>query len=81
MKIRIKLFARCHELVGTRESELETYSGITTTELKKQIENHFPKLRSYMGSLLIAVNGEFADNNQVLEEGDEVALLPPLSGG
>lgn len=81
MKIKVKLFARYQELTGTREAELEAQAGTTVAGLKKLLKDYFPQLKNSAGSLVIAVNNEFTDNNQVLKEGDDVAVLPPFSGG
>jgi len=81
MKIKIRLFARYRELIGSPETNLEVQSGITSGTFKNQIENFFPQLKNHAPNLLIAINGEFVDSNLTLKEGDEVAILPPLSGG
>ena len=81
MKIKVKLFARYRELVGTKETELEVQAGTTVAELKKVIKDYFPQLKNWDNNLIIAINSEFANNNQILKEGDEITLLPPLSGG
>ncbi len=81
MRIKAKFLARYRQLADTKEAELEAKTGTTVAGFKGLIKEHFPQLRNLENNLVIAVNSEFADNNQVLQEGDEVALLPPLSGG
>jgi len=81
MKIKVRLFARYRELVGNTETNLQIQPGTTVGTLKSQIERQFPQLKSYANNLLVALNGEFADSDSVLKKGDEVALLPPFSGG
>lgn len=81
MKIKVRLFARYRELVGNGETNLQLPPGTTVGAFKSQIDNHFPQLKNYSANLLVALNGEFADNSLILKEGDEIALLPPLSGG
>lgn len=81
MKIKVKFFARYSELAGTKETKLEAQAGTTVAEFKKVLKDYFPELKNWDKNLVIAVNNEFADDSQILQEGDEIALLPPLSGG
>jgi molybdopterin synthase catalytic subunit len=50
-------------------------------ELLDGVLAKYPELASHRGTMLLAVNHDFAGSNRVLQEGDEVALLPPVSGG
>jgi len=81
MKIKVRFFARYRDLVGNPETHLQVQPGTTVSTLKSQIEKQFPQLKTYAANLLVAINGEFVDNDLILKEGDEIALLPPLSGG
>ncbi len=81
MNIKIRLFARYRELVGSTETNLQVQPGITVGTFKNQIDNYFPQLKAYTPTLLIALNGEFVESDLVLKDGDEVAILPPLGGG
>ena len=79
MKIRVRFFASFRELVGHSQLELELASSTTVSQLRELINRRFPSLENASGR--VAVNTQFAEPGQVLQEGDEVALLPPLSGG
>jgi molybdopterin converting factor subunit 1 len=81
MKVRLRFFARCREIAGESETELELEKGSTITSIREKLEQCFPELSSLGSSLLLAVNGEFAAPHLELKEGDEIALLPPMSGG
>jgi len=81
MKIRIKLFASVREIIGQKELILEVPDGMTASALPQQLAAQYPRLRTLVSFLKVAVNQEYADGERVLAEGDEVALLPPVSGG
>jgi len=81
MLITIKLFAYYRDLAGTSSFAIDVPVNTTVNDLCTEIRqkyDHFPKEDR---SLLVAVNHEYADSNQILVEGDEVALIPPVSGG
>lgn len=81
MKISVRLFATLTDLVGRRELELELAPGATAAQVFERLKQQYPRLASYSRSLVFAVNQEYADAETALKEGDEVALLPPVSGG
>ena len=81
MKIRDKCFAAAREIVGTGELVVELQEGSTLTQLLDQIRRQFPRLEGLAGSLLFSVNREYAPFDKKLAAGDEVALIPPISGG
>ena len=79
MRISVRFFASFRELAGLSQVELEVPYGSTTDNLRQLLLERFPSFQR--GPMLMAVNAEFADPEQVLQNGDEVALFPPLSGG
>ena len=81
MKIRVKCFAVAREIVGTGELVVELPEGSTLTQLLEQVRRQFPRLEGLAGSLLFSVNREYAPFDKKLAAGDEVALIPPVSGG
>ncbi len=81
MKLRVLLFAGLREMVGQKELDVELSEGSSLGELVGQLEEaHVPLVR-YRGRLVISVNAERAPLGTLLSDGDEVALLPPVSGG
>jgi sulfur-carrier protein len=81
MKITVRLFAAAREVVGQQEVLLEIAAGADVAALKAQIASAFPHLAPLVARSLIAVNSEYAVNADRVNEGDEIALIPPVSGG
>ncbi len=81
MKIRARFFGLYREWVGTSQIELEIEENASLADLKRHLLARFPKLLDFKDNLLLAVNSEYARPERILQEGDEVAVLPPLSGG
>lgn len=81
MRIKVLFFGFTHDLTGLREELIELGEGENLQGLRRLYENRFPRLGELAGSLLFAVNQQIADPLAVLHEGDEVALMPPVSGG
>lgn len=81
MKVNILFFGPARELTGFEREHVEIAPGETVGELQARYESRFPRLRGMSGSLLAAVNQEVAERSHVLQDGDEVAFLPPVSGG
>lgn len=81
MKVQVLFFGPTHDLTGFDRDQVELAEGETLDDLWRGYERRFPRLREMAGSLAAAVNQEFAERSQVLREGDEVAFLPPVSGG
>jgi molybdopterin converting factor subunit 1 len=77
MRVAVRLFAGLRELAGTRATDIELQEGSTAADV-------WPALglgESEPPGLLVAVNKTYAARDQVLQDGDEVALIPPVSGG
>ena len=81
MKIRVKLFAVVKDVVGQREVVVDLPEGTTAGSLLERFIAEHPRLRELGSSLVLAVNREYAEPGRVLAEGDEVAFIPPVSGG
>ena len=81
MQIRLRLFATYREIVGSRGLMWSARDGITLRELVDGIVAKYPRLADHRGSMLLAVNEDIVSAERVLTDGDEVALLPPVSGG
>ncbi|MFQ5847736.1 MAG: molybdopterin converting factor subunit 1 [Candidatus Methylomirabilales bacterium] len=81
MQVRVRLFAAAREIVGRGEVSVELKEGGTVGELLEQVFSRYPGLKGIAASLLIAVNREFAERSAKLQEGDEVGVIPPVSGG
>lgn len=81
MKARVKFFAALHQMMGTRELDLEVAEGLTVAELHRDLCARFPRLADYGDNLLFSVNAEYVPADHPLRDGDEVAFIPPVSGG
>ncbi len=80
MRIRVRLFAALAEAAGTREIALDLPAGSAAEAVARLAEAH-PVIGRYGDRLLLAVNAVYADPTTALAEGDELALIPPVSGG
>ncbi len=81
MKARIRLFARLSELAGTRETEVELGEGLTARDAYEVLCGRYPGMAGLDHVLMYAVNGEYVSHDHPLRDGDELALIPPVSGG
>jgi molybdopterin synthase catalytic subunit len=81
MFIQVKLFAALAEAAGTREIRLELPAGSTGRALREELVRLYPALDRLAGRSVLAINRVYSGDEAVLAEGDEVALVPPVSGG
>ena len=80
MKITIRYFAGHRDITGRSEEQLEL-SSATVGSLWDLLVERYPRLSGYSGRVLYAVNQEFGSLATELHDGDEVAFVPPVSGG
>lgn len=80
-KIKVKLFAILRERVGESEITITVPSGITVNHLNSEILKKYPQLRSFSSKFVTSVNCKVTTGDTVITSKDEVALLPPVSGG
>jgi molybdopterin synthase sulfur carrier subunit len=78
--VRIKAFGITRDILGAREVELQLENGRTVGDLKAHLATVYPDVLA-LKSLFVAVNNEYADDGVILGDADEVALIPPVSGG
>lgn len=81
MQVSIRFFAGHRDIVGTATVTVSLDQGATVATLWQKLITEYPRLSAYTGRLLYAVNQQFADLTTELHDGDEVAYLPPVSGG
>lgn len=79
--VKILFFARSREIVGTSEIEKDLPEGTTSFQLLDILYRDFPELEELRHCLVLAVNQEYCRKSVILNPGDEVALIPPISGG
>jgi molybdopterin converting factor subunit 1 len=81
MRIRVLFFGQLKEITGVTQEEAELSDGAKIEDLFERYGRRFPKLVEFRSSIATSVNQEYADWRRPLVAGDEVAFLPPVSGG
>lgn len=81
MKIKVLFFGLTHDLTGFTQEQVEVPDGARLEDVCRRYEGRFPRLREVAGSLVTAVNQEIVERSWPLQDNDEVAFLPPVSGG
>jgi molybdopterin converting factor subunit 1 len=81
MQIQILFFASYRDLVGTGEMALRVPGGITVSGLVEEIRAMGGGFSELPAIPVVAVNQEYAPEERILEDGDVVALIPPVAGG
>ena len=79
MNYSIRSFGVAADILGGKQIRI-TLDGNTVGALRKQLSEQFPRLDD-LNSLFIAVNLKYAEDSLVLDEKDEIAIIPPVSGG
>ena len=77
----VRFFARLRDIVGAGELAREIGAGASIDTLWQQLVADHPELGAYDRTISSAVNADYARRDRVLHDGDEVAFLPPVSGG
>ncbi|GAA4016734.1 molybdopterin converting factor subunit 1 [Hymenobacter fastidiosus] len=80
MKLKIALFGIAKEIVGSSALDLTTPDHQSVAGLMEQLRTQYPALRE-LTSFAVAVNSDYATDDYQLQENDELALIPPVSGG
>lgn len=81
MTLTVILFAAARELAGADSIAIELPLGATVADLRKDLARRFPAFAGLLAKSALAVNHDFAEDAQVLRPSDEVAVIPPVSGG
>ncbi len=81
MRVKVRLFARLRDLVGASELDREVPRGATVATVWEGLAADFPGVGAYRSSISAAVNADYAKMASPVGEGDEIAFLPPVSGG
>jgi len=79
--ITVKLFAAYQEAYGVSELRLQVPAGMTVVEIRDRLIHEHPQLAEWCEVTRYGVNLKFAEPDTVLQDGDEVVLIPPVSGG
>jgi molybdopterin converting factor subunit 1 len=81
MRVTIRLFARLRDLAGAGELVREVPDQATVQTVWNALTREMPSLVEYERTMSVAVNAEYSRMAAAVHEGDEVAFLPPVSGG
>lgn len=81
IRVTVKLFAILRERAGAGEIPLDLHDGSTAADVVEAVATRFPALRPHLAAAACAVNLAYAPRSTPLADGDELALIPPVSGG
>jgi molybdopterin converting factor subunit 1 len=81
MRVTVRLFARLKDIAGAAELARDVAPGSTIGTVWRQLVIDFPGFAEYERSISSAVNTDYARMDREVRDGDEVAFLPPVSGG
>ena len=81
MRVKVKLFAILRERAGASELVIHLRPGATVADAAETLVEKFPDIGSLLPRIAFAVNQTYAKRETTLSEGDELALIPPVSGG
>ena len=81
MKINVKLFAIVRDRAGISDLKLELPAGSTVEDVTAEVARQYPAISQFLQRAAFAVNHNYVSRATRLEEQDEVAIIPPVSGG
>jgi molybdopterin synthase sulfur carrier subunit len=81
IQIQIKLFAIYQEVIGTPQIDWQTSIGATAGQVLTELITRYPQLTTWRSVTRLGVNLQFVPDSTVLADGDELVLIPPVSGG
>lgn len=81
LRVKVLLFARIREVAGIGSLDRQVPPGCSVEQVWDRLVAETPALAPHRAALSAAVNAEFASFSAVVHDGDEIAFLPPVSGG
>lgn len=80
MKVKILAFGIAKDIVGARKGEMDFTEEASISQVKAALTDRFPDFEA-LRKFSIAVNEEYQEDDYIIKEGDELAIIPPVSGG
>ena len=81
IKVRAEFYSVVKEIVDASAFELSLPKNATVNDLFEHLKKSYPKLRDFEKSILFGIGVEFVDRNHELNDGDVIAIMPPVQGG
>lgn len=81
MRVTVRLFARLRDIAGAPDLDRDVPQGSTAADVWRALVAEFPEMARYDSSISTAVNADYAKMTTALSDNDEIAFLPPVSGG
>ncbi len=81
LKVQVRLFSVAKEMAGMSSTTMELPSGARADDVLKSLSGSNARFADWGGSIRLAVNHEYVPADHLLQDGDEVAVIPPVSGG
>ncbi|MBE17568.1 MAG: hypothetical protein CMH79_02290 [Nitrospinae bacterium] len=81
MLVKVKCFAWAFEVTGSEEIEIEIKESAKVSDLRECLSQKYPQFSGRMESIAVSINQEFAGEGSIISASDEIALIPPISGG
>jgi molybdopterin converting factor subunit 1 len=81
MELNVRLFALYRERAGSNKIAIDIPEGATVADLTDEVRRQLPNLAPPEVTIVVAVNADYASHDVVLQSGDDVCLIPPVSGG
>lgn len=79
--VNVRLYAGLQDMIGARDVQLQVPDGATIGQLRDRLGEEYPVVQAFLPTLVCAVDEEYVPSDHVLHDGDNVALIPPVSGG
>lgn len=81
MRVSVRLFASAREAAGQDTIDLDLPGAANVDSVLLRLGSECPRLAPHLPHVMVAVNTEYADRQTEVHEGDEIAIIPPVSGG